>query len=133
MANRHRGEIEFEANGQTYKMRFGTWAIAELEGKLGRKCGQIFAALEDEKEFNIKTVIACIWAALQEHHEGTTMKEAAAIIDDLGVIRTGNLIQETLEIAFPDLMDAEVAESGTDNPTGNRAERRRKKAVKKGS
>lgn len=130
MSKRITGEITIAANGKTYRLKFGTYALMELESELGRPFVAIVEELNDPARFSIKTAITMIWAALQDHHEGVSMKEAAAIIDDLGIQAAADKIGEALVAAFPEL-EKGAAGDGTENPKASRRQRRAAAAKKK--
>lgn len=121
MANKENGEVAITAGGKDYIMKFGTFALAELEDKLGRPFAEVLEELNDEKSFRVKTAVATIWAALQHHHEGLSMREAAEIMDSIGIKEAADTISRALVLAFPEL---EVADDSDVNPTGNRRQRR---------
>jgi hypothetical protein len=126
MANKHNGEVKLTAvDGREYILKFGSYALAELEDKAGRSFRDMLEELNDEKRFRVKTCILFIWAGLQEHHEDMTVKDAAALVDALGIAQAGEKLSTALVLAFPELKPKEgAAVDGDENPTGNRRQRR---------
>lgn len=130
MANKHVGEFEIKANGESYTMKFGTYALMTLEEKLNRSFPDILDDMNDPKKFTIKTAITMVWAALQDHHEGITMRQVADIVDDNGITETAQHIEQALIAALPELADGGQDEGK--NPTNkNRHTRRAEKAKTK--
>lgn len=123
MANRQIGECTLTAGDVTYTLRFGAFAIAELETELNRPMISIATELENVEKRRVKTVIAALWAGLQEHHEGLTVREAARIMDTMGFVDAALKVAEALNLAFPPAVTG-AARGGTANPP-NRATRRK--------
>lgn len=129
MANHIIGEVDLVWNGRPLKMRFGSFAIAELETKLGRPLISMAEELDNPEKRFMKTIVTALWAMLQEYQpedqpDGITMRQAHRIIDDLGLQHAGEKVAECMNMAFPDA--GEVAE-GAENPP-NRKKRRVKAA-----
>lgn len=118
MANKQVGEVKLIAGAATYTLRFGSYAIAQLETELDRPMLDLALELEDESKRRMKTLVAALWAALQEHHPEVDMRRAYSILDDAGFTEAGQKVAECLNLAFPD------AEGGTENPPNRRARRK---------
>ncbi len=124
MANKEVGEVKLVADGATYTLRFGSYAIAQLETELDRPMLGIALELEDENKRRMKTLVAALWAAMQEHHPedqpgGVDMRKAYSILDAAGFTEAGNKIAECLNLAFPDAGEGQGA-----NPPNRRARRK---------
>lgn len=128
MANKHIGETEIQVEDVVYTLRFGSFAISQLEEELNISIMKIAEELEDPNNRRMKTLIACLWAGLLEHHESITMRAAALILDDYGFIATGTKVAEALNLAFPEVEG--VADESDVNPPANRRQRRATKAKK---
>lgn len=124
MANREIGEVKLVAKGETYTLRFGSYAIAQMESELGKPMLAIALELEDENKRGMRTLLAALWAALQEHHPETDMRGAGKILDQAGYVPAGQAIAECLNLAFPET-------EGKPRPLPNRKQRRAKKATAK--
>lgn len=111
MANRERGEVEFKAQGKSWKMKLGVNAMCEIEDQSGKSISEIGQLLSDQKTATIKIVRAVLWGALQEYHDGISIREVGAIIDDIGMAEAGRLIGEAFTAATPD------AKGGEGHPT----------------
>lgn len=118
MANKQVGEVKLIAGSATYTLRFGSYAIAQLETELDRPMLDLALELEDESKRRMKTLVAALWAALQEHHPEVDMRRAYSILDDAGFTEAGQRVAECLNLAFPD------AEGEGGNPPNRRARRR---------
>lgn len=129
MANREIGECKLTAGDATYTLRYGAFAIAELETELNRPMISIATELENADKRRVKTVIAALWAGLQEHHEGLTIRDAARIMDTMGFVDAALKVAEALNLAFPPATVG-AARGGTANPP-NRAARRKTAATKR--
>lgn len=104
MANPHKGEVTLQAGGETYRLRFTTNAMCELEDATGKTISEIVADLSDEKTPpGLRTMRVLLWAALIEHQEGTTVKDAGKICDEVGMASIGALIGKAIQQAFPDV------------------------------
>jgi hypothetical protein len=101
MANKERGEVTFEALGKPWTMKIGTGAMCEIEGATGKSITEVGQELGNPKTASLTLMRAVFWGALQDRHEGTTLKECNAIIDDIGMQRAGVLIGEAFQLAFP--------------------------------
>lgn len=121
MANKEVGEVKLVAKGATYTLRFGSYAIASLETELDRPMLGIALELEDENKRRMKTLVAALWAALQEHHPDVDMRKAYSILDDAGFTEAGNKIAECLNLAFPDAADVGGAGGNPPNRRTRRA------------
>lgn len=95
MANKHRGEVALEAMGETYKMRFGTNALCELEAAFGEGINAILAKLQpdDPSIRTMRTIMAC--------GLGVSPDKAGEIMDEIGMERSGELIGQAITLAFP--------------------------------
>ena len=102
MANKERGEVDFQALGKTWIMKLGVNAMCEIEDATGKSISEIGVLLGDPKTATIKLVRAVMWGGLQEHHDGVTMKEVGGIIDGIGMSEAGKLIGDAFITASPD-------------------------------
>lgn len=101
MGNKNRGEVSFEASGKTWTMKVGTSAMCEIEAATGKSIAEVGQALGNQQTATITLLRAVFWGALQDQHEGTTLKEAGSLMDEVGVQRVGELIGEAFQLAFP--------------------------------
>ena len=96
MANPHKGEV---ALGD-YTLVMSINAVCELEDALGKSIDEIGAEMSGGS-MRMGTLRAVVWAALQEHHPGTTMQDAGRIIGEVGMDEVGPKIGEAFQAAFP--------------------------------
>lgn len=103
MANAQRGEVSLRAGGGTYRLAYTTNAMCELEDATGEPLGRIVDRLNDPANPpGVKTLRLLLWAALIEHQDGLTVKDAGGICDAIGMAEVGDLIGQALGAAFPD-------------------------------
>lgn len=99
MANPHRGEVSFEADGKIWTMVFTTNAICELEDATGESI-QAFGSKLDAP--GMKTVRVMVWAGLKSRHPEITIEAAGDIIDAVGADKAGDILGRALSLAFPE-------------------------------
>lgn len=103
MANAQKGEVTLEAGGETYRLQFTTNAMCELEDATGKTINEVVAELSDaDNPPGMKTMRVLLWAAMVEHREGVTIRDAGVICDEIGVGNVGELIGDAFQAAFPD-------------------------------
>jgi hypothetical protein len=107
MANPHRGEVSFDADGKSYTLHFSTNAICELEDKLDRSfvsiSNDLAKAVSAPDKIRMTTLRAIFWAGLQDHHPEIDLKAAGKLILSTGgMLGVMNLITEGFARAFPD-------------------------------
>lgn len=73
MANRHRGEVEVELDGETHKLRFTLNALAEVEDRLN--LASIADILETIKALSVRTLRTLLWAGLLHEQPELTERE----------------------------------------------------------
>lgn len=102
MANRERGEISFEADGQVWTLRVDTNAMCEIEDLTGKGVAEISKLLGSEKTATISLLRAVFCGALRSRHADVTAKRAGELIDAIGVQSAGEMIGEAFNLAFPE-------------------------------
>lgn len=139
MANSAVGEmaLKVERDGKVtnYTLQFGTYALVLLEDEMNRSFADLLDELNDEKRFRVRTAVTFLWAGLQEHHEGMTIKEASGVFDALGLQDASAKLTDALVLAFPELAKGDggegVADDGAANPTGGNRKARRAASKRK--
>ena len=102
MANPIKGEVEFEADGVPYTIRFSVDAIVQLEEKTGRTFPILAAELSDASKVSMSLLRLIFWAALQDRHPGLDVKQAGELIVSAGgMTQALSLVALALERAFP--------------------------------
>lgn len=107
MGNRERGEVTFHAAGESYTLRFSENALCLLEEELDRGVVGILREMSswatDQDAIRLTTLRAVMWAGLQEHHPKSDLKQAGALIGDVGgIVAAANIVADALRAAFPE-------------------------------
>lgn len=89
MSNALKGEVEFEAGGETYKLVLDFNALCELEGAL----------TPGDDRNGPRASRATLWAALQRHHENLSLNDAGDLVAALTLPRVRELIGEAYKAA----------------------------------
>jgi hypothetical protein len=79
MGRRNEGEATFEADGQTWRMRFDFNAMADFEEETGQNALAVLQAMEAGKVSAIH-IRALFYAALREHHPDITLRQAGRLV-----------------------------------------------------
>ncbi len=98
-ANPVRGEVTFEAEGQTYRLVFSTNALAALEDRLDKSVGEIGSMFETG--LRLGHLRALMWAGLSDHHDVSELA-AGDLIDLIGHETAGEKIGQAFVLAFPE-------------------------------
>ena len=118
MANPHKGEVAFEANGKQYVFKLGTYAQAMLERRVKTTFGKFVARKEDD--WGVDDALVMFWAGLYRQHK-LTEEQAGDLLDEIGSDRLSEILTEALKISQPDevgvVVDPPKAEAVT-NGTG---------------
>ena len=101
MANPNRGGVAVRVGDDEWTFSFSMNALCELEDLLDKPMAQIFASLEDEKNMRMSDVRALVWAALLDHKEGLTLREAGDVASKVGISVCLEKIGKAVAIAFP--------------------------------
>ncbi|MHA6641349.1 GTA-gp10 family protein [Mesorhizobium sp. A623] len=106
MANPNRGQVALTVGDLEYKLSFSVNAICELETELDKSVSEIIASIQDPKQLRLSSVRALVWAALRDHHEEITIKEAGLIATAAGIQVVVEKIGHAFKLAFPDAPEA---------------------------
>lgn len=121
MANPHRGELAFEAGGESYTLQFNAESIVELEEKLDKGIIEIIAEMQNWAKqpelMRFGKIRTLLWAGLRAHHPEIDIKAAGDLIIsvDGGFGRIATLVAEGMAKAFN---AAEAETKDADPPTG---------------
>lgn len=118
MGNPLKGEVSFEVGELTYRLVFNINTLCTLEDHLDASVAEIAQKLSGEVRLGFLRSV--IWAGLQEHHPGLTLKQAGDIIGGIGAGNVGPQITKALASAF----GTEAAE-GDPDPQPKAARKRR--------
>lgn len=115
MSNPVKGEITFEARGQTFTYKLGTNAQVMIENKTGMSISKFFA--ERGENFSANDVRTIFHAGLFRQHQ-LTEDEVGDLIDELGAERVATIFVEAAQSAFAKRPTNGAAE--TENPPKGR-------------
>jgi hypothetical protein len=125
MANPHRGEVSFEANGKIWTLRYSANALCALEAELDRGILDIAAEMQswgpplgadgkplDEtadqvaaraRRVRLSFVRALFWAGLTEDAPHLTLAHAGDLMTEIGGLQVAvSLVVDAFAKAFPD-------------------------------
>lgn len=94
-ANRVKGEVQFEVEGESYVLLLDFNALCDLEDDLP---GLMDGTAEIKSPKAIRRVFH---AGLAEHHTGLDVRAAGAIVHALGLDRAAEVIKESFAASFP--------------------------------
>ncbi len=101
MANPNRGGVAVRVGDDEWVFSFSINALCELEDLLDKPVAQIVVALGDPDNMRISNVRAMVWAALLDHHDGISLKEAGDVASKVGTMDCLEKVGKALELAFP--------------------------------
>lgn len=101
MANPHRGEVSFDADGTLYTLHFSTNAFCELEAEMGVGLMQIAALLDKPEKLSMQNLRLLFWAGLRDRHPDISLTDAGRIMDAFGMLDAIQLAAKAFEAAFP--------------------------------
>lgn len=102
MANPHKGEVAFEANGERYVLQFSIDAICALEAETGKGIIGLVAEFQDPDKMSVTLARQILWAGLREHHPELSVKEAGELIPAAGgIAELIKLFGEAFSASFP--------------------------------
>ena len=127
MANPHRGEVSFDASGNTYVLQYSIDSLATLEREFGRLEGkskvpihQIFSELSDIQLTSINGIRLALWAGLREHHPDIDLKSAGELIISAGGANAiFTRVVEAIGLAFPTDGDSGHPQKPSQNGNGS--------------
>ena len=101
MANPNRGGVAVRVDDDEWTFSFSINALCELEDLLDKPVARIVSTLGDPDNMRISDVRAMVWAALLDHHDGISLKEAGDVASKVGTMVCLEKVGKALEIAFP--------------------------------
>jgi hypothetical protein len=103
MANPHRGQVEIEADGQTWTVRFDVNTVCEIESLLGLSITEILSRIERAGgQPSMSVCRALFWGGLRDAHPDIDLKQAGRIMTGMDLPELNEKINEALELAFPE-------------------------------
>jgi hypothetical protein len=113
VANPHIGEVGFEAGGQSYTFKLGTYAQAVLERRTKLPAGKFFA--RPQEDWGVDDMLSVMYAGLYQRHK-LTEEQVADIIDDIGMVKVAEILGEAIKSANPEegssAADPQTAKAG---------------------
>lgn len=100
MANKLRGEIKAELDGQEIILRLTTNAICEIEDADGRPINEIMTEISDIETMRMGTVRRMFWGMMLDAKPDATIQDAGALIDALRGRHT-EVLHDAVKAAFP--------------------------------
>ena len=117
MANAHKGEVAFEAEGQRYVLRFSIDAICQLEAETSKGIVALISELQDRDKMSITLARQMLWAGLREHHPDITVKDAGELIPAAGGMSALlTLFSKAFASSFPSLENKSTRPRQAGNP-----------------
>lgn len=107
-------DVQFEAGGKTYSLRYTIGAIVTIENRLNKSFGQLAEDMQDPKTLRIGTVREMLHAGLKYHHPRISLEDAGELMlaaGGIGVILPS--IANAITAAFP---EQEGGSQGTQDP-----------------
>lgn len=101
MANPNRGGVSVRVGDDEWTFSFSINALCELEDLLDKPVAQIVASLGDADNMRISDVRAMVWAALLDHQDGISLKQAGDVASKVGTMDCLEKVGKALELAFP--------------------------------
>lgn len=97
-----------KAGGEPWKIAFTTNAMCAYEEETDKDFTSVAEALSgaNEGRLSMRVMRTILWAGLQEHQEGATMREAGKVLDACGMTPTGEAIASAIRLAFPEAKEA---------------------------
>lgn len=101
MANKARGQISADFNGEKVNLILSTNAICELEDAADRSINDILDEIGNPKRVRMKTVRLMFWAMMLDEKPDATVQDASKLIDGLRG-QQERIMTEAVLAAFPD-------------------------------
>ena len=112
--NPQKGDVEFEAGGKKYVLRYSHLSLVKLEHSLDKGLMQIMADVAKPETMRLGTIVSLLWAGLQKHQPGMTEEQAADLLDEIQDGAAGALA--VIDEAFGKAFGTTPGTKGT-NPT----------------
>lgn len=108
MPNKLRGEVALQAGEKTYTLHLSVNALCALENEVGRGANEIFVDLDKGNKVKVGTIRAIVWAALTDNHPEITLKEAGAIITEIGMADLVAKLAAAIVASYPEAKSDEA-------------------------
>jgi len=98
MSNPLKGEVTFDAQGETYTLAFPINSLIALEERLG--CGIVNIGDQLNAGATMGTIRALFWAGLIANHN-LTEADAGELMDEIGLAEAATLAGQSLSQSMP--------------------------------
>lgn len=102
MANQNRGEVDMVVGDTSYRLRFATNEICEIEDLLDSGINEILALLRDPAKVKLGTWRALLWGALRGGQPGLTLLAAGEVINHATLPVVIEHVVKAMQAASPD-------------------------------
>jgi hypothetical protein len=103
MANPHKGEVEFSADGLRFTLRFNVGSLVKLEQVAGRGFPSMAAEMAEPEKISMTLVRQFFWAALQHHHPDIDIERAGDLMMTAGGLMGAiDLVGRAMRNSFSD-------------------------------
>lgn len=125
MANPHKGEIAFEADGQRYVLHYSVDALCALEAVAGKGIVALIGELMDPATMSLTLARKVMWAGLHDHHPEIDEKRAGELIIAAGgLMKISKVFNAAFGASFPEAAkDKNPPKAGSPSGTGPRSSR----------
>jgi hypothetical protein len=114
-----KGEVGFEAGGESYTLRYSIDALCELEAAAGMGTPAIARVLADEDKLSLTLLRQIMWAGLRDHHPDVDLKAAGELIVLAGGASVVmGFVERAFELAFPPPQEGDARPQTPGGPNG---------------
>jgi hypothetical protein len=105
MANPHKGEVAFEADGKRYTLSFSANAICEAEEHFGSDPGEVLSEAIGDKpcKGRLQILRRFFWLALGDHHADVTFEDTKALLKRIAPADMAVMVGKAFAFAMPDV------------------------------
>lgn len=100
MANKHRGEYSFEADGTRWTLCFSADAIVNLEEEFDRPVGKIAALISDPETMRMKEVRRIFIVGMRDRNPDMDDEKARAVFRAMRPVDAVRVVSEAFSRAF---------------------------------
>ena len=100
MANKHKGEVEFDSDGESYILRYSTNALCELEAVLKKPFNKVLSEFSEDN-LSVVNTRAMFYAGLTEFHSEMSISDTGDLLDRIGIDQGLIYLNEAIALAFP--------------------------------
>lgn len=102
MANKTKGRVSFEQDGQTFNLRLGINEIVELEDELDKSINEIAAMLGNPEKLRMGVVRSIFRAALKGGGHDMAADQVGELLGSMHMDQTMERLGETFNASFPE-------------------------------